>query len=541
MTSRRSVWPTAGCLALVLVLAFGTASCAADNAEPAAAAPSDPAGSAAPGNQSEQGAMSSTASRNPLPEPAPTGKVHPCAGAGRWFSDTADALGKEVDGYLATEPPPIGKAPVALIVPHAGYRFSGPCAGRAYVTLKGRAYDRVILIGLSHQRPLSGASVLKVDAYETPLGKVPVDLAACEKLLACPVVTEQAACHATEWSCENQLPFLQRTLGPFKMVELLVGDLRMAERAALAKVVRGLVDEKTLIVSSSDFTHFGPNYGYVPFMKDVRKNLELLNAMAVQRICRIDVAGWDQHLARTKDTICGRNGIGLLLKVVEPYDDIRATRVAMAMSGQMTGDWANSVTYASVVFWRAGEGLTDAEQQTLLRLARDSVTHFLRVGKPLVPEPKVYDLTPALRAHGAAFVTLKNAGRLRGCIGHIQAIEPLYGSVIRNACNACEDYRFRDNPITQDEVKDLAVEISVLSPTRRLGGLNDIVVGRDGLIMSRGRQQGVFLPQVPVEQRWDRGQYLVNLCRKAGLPPNAWQDPQTELFRFTAQVFHEEK
>jgi len=497
MTTCRNAGLTLVWSVLVLAAAFLPASCSAEEADP-------PASAGVPAT------------------PAPAGKVHPCAGAGRWFPADADSLRKAVDAYLSVGKPAIGKRPVALIVPHAGYQFSGPCAGYAYVTLKGHAYDRVILIGLSHTRPLRKASVLRVDAYETPLGRIPVDAEARRALLACPVVTEQPACHEVEWSCENQLPFLQRAVGEFKMVELLVGDLTGAERATLATVVRDLVGEKALLVVSSDFTHFGPNYGYTPFTKNVRQNLKRLNAMAVHPICRIDLPGWDRHLASTKDTVCGR-----------------AARVAMAMSGEITGDWANSVTYTAIVFWRTGEGLTAAEQQTLLRLARDAVAHYLKTKERLTVDPETNDLTPALKAPGAVFVTLKNAGRLRGCIGNLQSVGPLYESVVANACYACEDQRFRDDPVTQEEVKALTIEISVLSPSRRVRNLSEIVIGRDGLVMVRGGRRGVFLPQVPVEQGWDRGEYLVNLCGKAGLPPDAWNDPQTELYRFTAQVFHE--
>ncbi len=526
MIARPSTCSAPACVALLLTVGFAAASCSAEDAGPPAAAPA--------GESEREGADAS-----PAAEAEPVGKVHACAGAGRWFPAEADRLQKAVDTYLSVEAPVIGKRPVALIVPHAGYRFSGPCAGYAYGTLKGHAYDRVILIGLSHTRPLRKASVLRVDAYETPLGRISVDAQARRALLACPVVTEQPACHKVEWSCENQLPFLQRVLGDFKMVELLVGDLTGDERATLAEVVRGLIGEKTLVVVSSDFTHFGPNYGYMPFTENVRQNLKRLNALAVHRICRIDPRGWDKHLARTGATICGKAGIGLLLETVQPWEDVRATRAAMAMSGEITGDWANSVTYTSIVLWRAGEGLTDAEQQTLLRLARKAVVHYLKTKERLEVDPEAAGLTPALRAPGAVFVTLKNAGRLRGCIGHLQAVGPLYESVVANACNACEDQRFRDNPITRDEVKDLTIEISVLSPSRRVQSLSEVVVGRDGLVMARGGRRGVFLPQVPVEQGWDRGEYLVNLCGKAGLPPDAWNDPQTELYRFTAKVFHE--
>jgi len=530
MTGCCNDWSTGACCAILLAVGFAAASCSAEDAGPARAAPADEA----------EGASTQTIA-SAAPEPAPTGRVHACAGAGRWFPDGAGPLRKVVDKYLSVKKPAIAEPPLALIVPHAGYRFSGACAGHAYAVLKGHAYDRVILIGLSHTRPLRKASVLRVDAYETPLGRIPVDAEARDTLLACPVVTEQPACHKVEWSCENQLPFLQRVLDDFKMVELLVGDLTGAERTALAKVVRGLVGEKTLLVVSSDFTHFGPNYGYMPFKNNVRQNLKRLNAEAVHCLCRCDLAAWDRHLAETHDTICGRNGIGVFLKTVEPFGDVRAARVAMDASGEMTGDWTNSVTYDALVFWRSGQGLTRAEQQTLLGLARKAVTHFLETGKTLEVDADDASLTAALKARRAAFVTLKNAGRLRGCIGHIQGIEPLYRSVLRNACHACEDYRFRSNPITKDEASALSIEISVLSPTSILADLDGIVIGRDGLIMERGRQRGVFLPQVPIEQGWDRLDYLINLCAKAHLPTGAWRDPETKLYRFTAQVFREKE
>lgn len=531
MTGRQPTWSMRVCCALLLTAAWAAPSCSAEDAEPARAAPAEEAKAPAPAARAAETAD----------EPQPAGKVHPCAGAGRWFPDGEAALAKVVDGYLDVKKPAIDAAPLVLIVPHAGYRFSGACAGHAYAALKGHDYDRVILIGLSHTRPLRKASVLRVDAYKTPLGSVPVDLAACDALLACPVVTEQPACHRVEWSCENQLPFLQRVLEDFRMVELLVGDLTDADRATLAEVVRSLIDEKTLLVVSSDFTHFGPNYRYVPFRENVRRNLKRLNAEAVGALCRADLDAWEHHLHTTRDTICGRNGIGLFLKIVEPFRDLRAARVAMDMSGEMTGDWTNSVTYTSLVFWRSKKGLTAAEQETLLRLARDAVTHFLETGKPPEVDADDAGLTPALKARRAAFVTLKNAGRLRGCIGHIQGVEPLCRSVLRNACNACQDHRFRSNPITKEEVEDLTIEISVLSPPRPVEDIQGIVIGRDGLIMERGRRRGVFLPQVPIEQGWDRLDYLINLCGKSGLPTGAWRDPDTKLYRFTAQVFRETK
>jgi hypothetical protein len=475
------------------------------------------------------------------PKPGAAEKVHACTGADRWFPGDGDRLGRLADAYLAGMTVPMAKPPVALIVPHAGWQFSGSVAGKTFATLKGRSYKRVILLGPSHRAPVRGASVLRADAYETPLGRIAVDVEARDALLKCNVVTEQPAAHEGEHSVENQLPMLQRVLKDFKMVELLVGELAPAQRTTLADAVRALVGDGTLLVASSDFTHFGRNYGYMPFTDRIPERLRRLNDMAVMKIAQIDVAGWDSYLEQTKDTICGQAAIGVLLKVVEPWEDVRAVPAAFDSSGAQTGDWGNSVTYTGVVFWREGEGLTKAEQETLLRLARDTVAGFLKSRERPTIDPGKYDLTPALKARGAAFVTLKNAGELRGCIGHIMAVVPLYESVIENAGNACRDQRFADNPITEKELPKLSIEISVLSPIRRLMDLTSIKLGRDGMVIARAQRQGLFLPQVPIEQGWNRDQYLENLCRKAGLPADALKDPQTEFYKFTAQVFGDEK
>ena len=535
-------WRLVACAAVLLVVGscrsaepVAQATVASSPAAGAPAASSPAAG--APGAALPSAAPPVKAAEAPA---AAAGAVHACAGADRWFPADPEKLRLLLDSYLSGQPVALGDPPVALIVPHAGYQFSGGVAGKAYATLKGRSYKRVIVIGLSHQMPLRGASVLHADAYDTPLGRIPVDVEARDALARCPVVKEVAAAHRTEHSAENQLPFLQRVLGPFKLVEVLVGDMAADQRAMLADALRPLVDDGTLVVVSSDFTHYGPNYGYVPFSDRVPETLQRLNDMALREILEIDAPGWDACLEKTQDTICGRAGIGLLLKVLEPWNDVRATRVAYDTSGRITGDWTNSVTYAAVAFWRAGDGLNKEEQATLLRLARDTVTHFLKTRQPLAADPGKYALTPALQTPGAAFVTLKNRGELRGCIGSMVAVAPLYECIIENACNACRDPRFVDNPVTEKEVPALSIEISVLSPMRRLDDLTKIQVGRDGLLMGLGNRRGVFLPQVPVEQGWNREQYLSNLCHKAGLPESALKDPQTEFYRFSAQVFGEE-
>lgn len=465
--------------------------------------------------------------------------VRRAGGAGMWYPAAPDRLREAVDGYLSAGSSAVPGKPIALIVPHAGYDYSGPVAGTTYATLEGHTYGRVLVLGLSHRTPLRGASVLGVDGYETPLGLIPVDAEARDALLDCPVVREQPAAHLNEHSAENQLPMLQRALGDFKLVEMLVGELTEAERTALAAVVRGLWDEETLLVVSTDFTHYGASFGYQPFSDRVPERLRMLNDFAVQEILEVDVPGWDRFLRDTQATICGRNAVALLLAALQPFDDVEGRRVAYATSGELTGDFTNSVTYAGIVFWRIGAGLDENEQRFLLSLARSAVTQYLDRGQ----EPMVYveqhELTPRLQSPGAAFVTLRNAGELRGCIGHIFAAKPLLQSVAENAYEACLDPRFRDNPVTTAEVSDLRIEVSVLTPMRRLLDPREVRVGVDGLLIVRGENVGVLLPQVPVEEGWNRDEFLAGACLKAGLPPDAWRDPETELYRFSAQVFSE--
>ena len=194
--------------------------------------------------------------------------------AGSWYPGSEKELASEVDRYLA-EAEVVGgpdrPRPVGLIAPHAGYRYSGQVAAYAYKPLKGFEYERVVLLGPSHRYPLQGVSIDKVEAYTNPLGSVPLDVETCDKLREHPLVHSIEAASAQEHSLEIQLPFLQRVLGHFKLIPIVVGDLNARDYKDLAELLTPLMDEKTLFVVSSDFTHFGRNFGYMPFREDVPK------------------------------------------------------------------------------------------------------------------------------------------------------------------------------------------------------------------------------------------------------------------------------
>ncbi len=520
------------------------------------------------------------------------GSTHPCAGAGRWFpADSAD-LRATVAGYLmeAKAPRPKGRIE-ALIVPHAGYVYCGPVAAEAFKTLQGRKdIRRVIILAFSHSYPVRGISALDVEAYETPLGDIPVDRDAVRQLLKNPLFTTVRAAHATEHSDENQLPFLQVALGnEFKLVSLFVGQMKTDEFDNAAEAIRPLLDDKTVLVVSSDFTHYGEAYGFAPFHgKNVKGQMQNLDKGAVDLICKKDFKGFRSYIDSTGATICGVQPISLLLKVLP--SDAKGELLRYQTSADVSGgDYSMAVGYAAVVFQeskettptmrsaasaKSGNGeksgtdpakppaiattpalslegpaqslenlqiLTPEESKTLLRLARETLQRaFQGEGAKDGAAERVnldaFTLTDTLKKPFGAFVTLTIQGELRGCIGYIRAREALYRTVMDNALNAAfHDPRFV--PLTKEEFRKVHIEISVLSPLEETQP-DDVIVGRDGLILTKEGHSGVLLPQVPVEQGWTRTEFLDYLCRKAGLAKGSWREGAL-LQRFGAQVFGE--
>jgi len=180
--------------------------------------------------------------------------------------------------------------------------------------------------------------------------------------------------------------------------------------------------------------------------------------------------------------------------------------------------------------------LSAAERAELLQLARTTIEVYLQEQR--IP-PYTTD-NPHFSQPGGAFVTLKKHGDLRGCIGYMAAEAPVYETIQEMAVSAAtKDPRF--SPVRLSELADLTIEISLLSPMERVTDTNRIVVGKHGLLIRRGWYQGVLLPQVAPEQGWSREEFLRGICYTAGLPANAWQDPGTELYWFTAEVFGEEE
>jgi AmmeMemoRadiSam system protein A len=310
-------------------------------------------------------------------------------------------------------------------------------------------------------------------------------------------------------------------------------------------------------VASCDFTHHGPRFGYTKFRTDVRKGVEELDRGAIDLILKRDGPGFWKYVRSTGATICGRCPVRILLHLLP--DDAKGELVNYYTSGDVTGDHRESVSYAAIVFTAKGQwgkaaeakpeatdaepestaGISEAGQKRLLEIARKSL-EAVTAGKP-VPEFELSD--PELQGHYGVFVTLMKGGRLRGCIGNFRPPTPVYRTVAAQAReSALKDPRFR--PVTQDEVKDISIEISVLLPPKVIKDPLDWELGKHGILIQRvyrGRfHSGTYLPQV-AEHFKTKEEMLSSCCAsKARLPANAWRDPQTTVKVYEARVFGEE-
>jgi AmmeMemoRadiSam system protein B/AmmeMemoRadiSam system protein A len=468
--------------------------------------------------------------------------------AGGWYSADAGALGRQIDDmFLKAETAPIDNV-IALILPHAGYQYSGLTAVTAIKAID-RKYERIVVIGPSHRVPMENVlSVAYATEYQTPLGSVPIDMEFVNKLLEYPVFQNIPQAIEYEHSVQIEVPLLQHKWQDFNLVMIVAGDCSPETIKRAADILKSLVDEDTLVVVSSDFVHYGPDYNYLPFKKDIPEQLKKLNAGAYKFIEAVDCNGFLEYRRRTGATICGFIPIGILLSMLPSL--AQAKLVNQTSSGEIMGDYTNSVSYLSIAFSGKWENtskikpqlhsrqLTEEDKKKLLILARKSILYFLRNHRPPQQSDLNVEATEAMREIRAAFVTLEKNSELRGCIGDIFPRQPLYKSVISNAINAAvNDWRFK--PVTMEECNDIQIEISALTVPQPVASPNQIRIGVDGVVLNKNGRSAVFLPQVAPEQGWNTSQMLTNLSLKAGLPPDAWKE-NTSFLVFQAVVFKEE-
>ena len=477
--------------------------------------------------------------------------VRPATQAGRFYDGNAQRLSHEVDSFLTLHAKDQQYDHVAaLIVPHAGYYFSGNVAAAAYMSLpKDKAYKRIFLLGPSHHEWLDGASVnTEADYYETPLGRVKVDHEIALKLTVDntdSVFTYQPKAHDREHCLEVQLPFLQRRFAevpPIVPVIISTNDFRKLKR--IAEVLKPYFTDENLFIVSSDFSHYPT---YEDACKVDAKTGKAVESGDVATFIATLESNAKSGIRNLATSACGELPIATLMLMMNNQYEVK--HLLYQNSGDIDDhDHSRVVGYHAFAILRNSDGfsLTDEDKRMLKKIAYESIKDSLD-GKGIAEansstkdrsvalQFSLFTIHSSLKEKCGAFVSLHKQGRLRGCIGHFGEDVPLYEIVAEMArAAAFEDPRFQ--PLRREELDDVDIEISVLTPMRRIQSLDEFELHRHGIYIRKGYRSGTFLPQVADEVNWTKEEFVGHCSQdKAGLGWDGWRD--AELYVYEAIVF----
>lgn len=472
--------------------------------------------------------------------------------AGKFYPASAPKLKLAIEKFLQDAVPGKAKSPVAIIVPHAGYIFSGQICADGFNQASKEQYDVVVILGTNHTSPgLQKISLYPGEGFRTPLGTAVID----REVVSALVNTDPADCtldkslHEQEHSVEVIVPFVQVIFPNAKIVPVVVGspDVQMCSRfgKALAKVLK---NKRTLIIASSDLSHYPDAKAATIVDKQTLEAITTLDPAVLQTTIKFQI---DRRIPRLSTSACGEAPVIAAMAAAKALGATRGIVVSYANSGDSAlGEQLQVVGYGAIVFTadESGENISTSDQsapdpltsplrpsdkKALLAFARETISRLILTDTI----PLARGFGPNLQKPQGVFVTLKKKGQLRGCIGRIIGDEPLCKLVGTMAIQAAlNDRRFL--PLSADELNDIEIEISVLTPMKQVSGAADIVVGRDGIVLSKEGRSAVFLPQVASEQGWNRQQLLDNLCLKGGLGAGCWKK-KAQLSTFQAVVFSE--
>jgi hypothetical protein len=462
--------------------------------------------------------------------------------AGKFYPSEAEELSVMLDRFFKQASSQSVEGDILVIIsPHAGYEFSGPTAAYGYKLIEDESYDTVVILAPSHYVNFEGVAVWSEGTFRTPLGNIAVDADSAQRLLLSErIFSDYKEPFLKEHSVEVQLPFLQKALKNFTILPLIMGRNNFLQCQQIARAINKITQSKhCLIVASSDMYH-GFDY----------KQAEFIDSYTFSLIKGLKPAELYQRLGEGKAQLCGGIPVvtAMLIAQEKGYGRVlvlKYTNSAGVMGRKKTGEYC--VGYGSVVIYNSskrdgsksregGETMLNAQQRKrLLEIARESIKTYLSTGKKL----EINEEDPLLIRESGAFVTLHKQGQLRGCIGSLRVNGPLYLTIRDMAIEAAVgDPRFPALQLSQ--LQDIEIEISVLSPLKKVNTPNEIELGRHGVLIKRGPRSGVFLPQVATETGWSKQEFLSYLCaHKAGLPADAWRDKSTEIYVFTAEVFSE--
>jgi AmmeMemoRadiSam system protein B/AmmeMemoRadiSam system protein A len=492
--------------------------------------------------------------------------IHNAHLSGGWYSLQKDKLEQDLDLYFSCAKeslaPWSGKTKRdirALIVPHAGHYYSGLCAASAYQALaQDSSYSRVIILCPSHTAFIRGIAVPDFTIYRTVLGDISIDNSSIETLKKnSKIFSVNSDAHNTEHAIEIQLPFLQKRLNKFSLVPLIVGHLVQNDYKEIVEALKKIIDPSTLVIISTDFIHYGPQYEYEIFAKDISANIRFVDSLVAHAVYNRSIEEFDKIIQDTGATVCGQNPLRILLFLLatgvlgnidsrltcyyqsscvkDLCKNSGALNVSAIFNNIPDSQAGQSVSYMGVVFttkdkWAKEDLLSQFEKRMVVNLARATVENSFKTKSTQVEDHLLpFVLSENLERNTGAFVTLnKKNGELRGCIGSIEPVMPLFQTVIQMARSAAfNDTRFA--PLKRDELDNIVFDVTVLTPPVKVNSYKDIIIGTHGVVLNKLNERGVrvtssvFLPQVPPAFGWNLETTLEQLSLKAGLLPDAWK------------------
>jgi AmmeMemoRadiSam system protein B/AmmeMemoRadiSam system protein A len=463
--------------------------------------------------------------------------------AGSFYSENKARLEYSVSNYFKRSDKVLSKSPLAVIVPHAGYVFSGEVAAASYKQLdRDSKFDHVFIIGSSHTAYFEGASIYTVGDFLTPLGKVPVDPLASSLVQQYGFINADPRMHSREHSLEVQLPFLQFWLRhPFTIVPIIIGGDNRETCKRLAGALKPYFTEKNLFVISTDFSHY-PDYSNA--VKSDKFMADAIVTNSPDKFLKAKLQMEGKNIPNLATAICGWTSVLTLLNITENKSDLVYKKILYKNSGdseygekdRVVGYYALCVTTDGTASTNHYFDLSREDKIQLLTIARKTIdTYITKNTYPNIRESKI---TKNNRGKMGAFVTLYYKDDLRGCIGNIESEIPLYKSIQSLVVSsAIRDYRFK--PVDTTELKDIEIEISVLTPMQKIDSIDEIEMGRHGIYIRKEFQTGTFLPQVARETNWSKEEFLGRCARdKAHIGWEGWRD--AELYVYEALKFCEE-
>ena len=466
--------------------------------------------------------------------------------AGRFYPSNPDELRNTLKGLFEKAKPKSVDSVLAIICPHAGYEFSGVVAASGYKQINpDKKYENVFIIGSSHQVSFMGASIYNIGDYLTPLGKVKVNIELANKLIKeNPVFTFNPDADKNEHSLEVQVPFLQYWMkSNINLVPIVLGTQSAQSCKKIAEALKPYFNGNNLFIISSDFSHY-PKYQDAQSVD--KTTCDAILTGSADKFLKILQGNEAKNIPNLATSLCGWTSVVTLMYMTGndpafkfvPINYMNSGDSKYADKSQVVGYWSIAVTQKEKKVSPSQDfSLSLKDKKELLKIARITIEKQILENKKPELNPSGYSKT--LMTPSGAFVTLKEHGELRGCIGRFTSEEPLYKVIQEMAiASATQDTRF--NPVAESELARLEIEISVLSPMKKISSIDEIVLGKHGIYIKKGWSSGTFLPQVATETGWNKEEFLGHCARdKAGIGWNGWKD--AEIYIYSAEVFSEKE